>query len=425
VLLTRRIFNPSRKTGMRVFARGPFTVPSFRFQWPADLLTSWAGEMEGIILGWYIIVQTGSVLLLTLFASLQFVGTLFSPLFGVIGDRVGARNLLCVMRAAYFLFAATIMTLAFSGVLSATYVLIIAGCMGLVRSSDLVMRNQLIGASMPPAALVGAASVMRTTQDSARIAGALAGAGLFAVLGMGFSYVIIATFYAASACLTLGAYREPHSNLPRRFSPWRELGDGFVYVWQTPSAVSAMALAVLVNFTAFPFSQGLLPYVAREIYHIDQAGLGVLIASFASGSLVGSLLLTVGGRFIRPARLMLISIASWYALLLVFVLFADAASATPVLALAGFAQSLGMVPMSVILLRTSDDRYRGRVMGVRMLAVYALPLGLLAAGALIERIGFSASALLYCGVGLCLAFVIALRWRAELWCVDGAANQRA
>src|SRR5690348_2649671 len=345
-----------RMTSRRVFAHGPFTVPSFRFQWPADLLTSWAGEMEGIILGWYIIVATGSVVLLTLYSSLQFIGTLFSPLFGVIGDRIGARNLLCLMRAAYFVFAATFMSLAFSGLLNATYALIVAGAMGLVRSSDLVMRNQLIGASMPPALLVGAASVTRTTQDSARIAGSLAGAGMFAALGMGLSYVVIATLYALSAGLTLGAYREPRSQAPLRFSPWRELTEGFVYVWQTPSAVSAMALAVLVNFTAFPLSQGLLPYVAREIYRIDQTGLGFLIASFATGSLAGSVFLIAAGRFIRPARMMLISIVSWYAMLLVFVLFADAGTAIPVLALAGLAQSLGMVPMSVILLRTSDDR---------------------------------------------------------------------
>ncbi|MGH7413252.1 MAG: MFS transporter, partial [Candidatus Rokuibacteriota bacterium] len=42
-----------------------FRVKSFRFQWPADLLTSWAFEMETLILGWYVMVQTGSVLLLT------------------------------------------------------------------------------------------------------------------------------------------------------------------------------------------------------------------------------------------------------------------------------------------------------------------------------------------------------------------------
>ena len=58
------------------------------------------------------------------------------------------------------------------------------------------------------------------------------------------------------------------------------------------------------------------------------------------------------------------------------------------LTLAGFAQSLSMVALTVILLRSSDPRLRGRIVGVRMLAIYSLPLGLLAAGALIERIGF-------------------------------------
>jgi len=57
----------------------PFQVRSFRFQWLADLLTSWAIEMEVLILGWFILVETGSVLLLTLFGSLQYFGTLISP----------------------------------------------------------------------------------------------------------------------------------------------------------------------------------------------------------------------------------------------------------------------------------------------------------------------------------------------------------
>ena len=57
----------------------PFRVVSFRFQWPADLLTAWAFEMETLILGWYVLVETNSVLLLTVFGSLQFVGTLISP----------------------------------------------------------------------------------------------------------------------------------------------------------------------------------------------------------------------------------------------------------------------------------------------------------------------------------------------------------
>ena len=33
-------------------ALAPFRIRSYRFQWPADLLTSWAFEMEALILGW-------------------------------------------------------------------------------------------------------------------------------------------------------------------------------------------------------------------------------------------------------------------------------------------------------------------------------------------------------------------------------------
>jgi SNF family Na+-dependent transporter len=94
------------------------------------------------------------------------------------------------------------------------------------------------------------------------------------------------------------------------------------------------------------------------------------------------------------------------------------------LLLAGFVQSLAMVPMSVILLRTSVERFRGRVMGVRMLAVYGLPLGLLGAGALIDHVGFAATEVFYCLIGIVFTVAIAIRWRADLWYARGAANAR-
>ena len=50
-----------------------------------------------------------------------------------------------------------------------------------------------------------------------------------------------------------------------------------------------------------------------------------------------------------------------------------------------------MLALSIILLRTSHQRLRGRVMGVRMLAIYTLPLGLLAAGPIVAAVGFAGS----------------------------------
>src|SRR5436309_3074576 len=187
----------------RPSALAPFRIRNYRFQWPADLLTSWAFEMETLILGWYVLVETGSVLLLSLFAALTYVGTLIAPLFGVAGDRIGHRNLLVGMRAIYVALSATLMLLAFSGALSPLYVFVIAAMMGLVRPSDLGVRGALVASIMPHDRLIGAISISRTTMDTARMAGALSGAALFAALGMGPAYVAILSFYIGSTLLTL------------------------------------------------------------------------------------------------------------------------------------------------------------------------------------------------------------------------------
>jgi hypothetical protein len=63
-------------------------------------------------------------------------------------------------------------------------------------------------------------------------------------------------------------------------------------------------------------------------------------------------------------------------------------------------------------------------MGLRMLAIYGLPIGLLSAGGIIERIGFVATATLYCMFGLAATLCIAMRWRAHLWPVGAPANER-
>jgi MFS family permease len=107
----------------RPSALAPFRIRNYRFQWPADLLTSWAFEMETLILGWYVLVETGSVLLLTLFASLSYIGTLIAPMFGVVGDRIGHRDLLAMMRATYAVLAATLMMLALTGHASLRWIL--------------------------------------------------------------------------------------------------------------------------------------------------------------------------------------------------------------------------------------------------------------------------------------------------------------
>ena len=413
----------------RPSALAPFRIRNYRFQWPADLLTSWGFEMETLILGWYMLAETGSVLLLTLFAALAYTGALIAPPIGMIGDRIGHRNLLAIMRATYVVVAALQLLLVLTGHLNPFYVMGLAAITGLVRPSDMGVRGVLVVDIMPPDQLIGATSVSRATSDTARIAGALSGAGLFAALGMGPAYVAIVILYFASTVLTLcivpSSRPRPDANAASapRPSPLRDLKEGIAHVWTSPRMRAAVWIAFLTNLTAYPLTNGLLPYVARDIFGTDQSGLGYLSAGYAVGSLSGSIALSFVGR-IQVARLMITSAVVWYSALLIFAQMNTLPAAIGCLMLAGFSQSLTMIALSVVLMRAASEHFRGVVMGVRMMVIYSLPLGLIAAGSLIDLIGYAATGTLYAAAGLALLMAIALHWRADLWHVHAPANAR-
>ncbi|MBS7811047.1 MFS transporter [Roseococcus pinisoli] len=399
--------------------RSPFTQRDFRFQWPADFATSLAFEMETLILGWYVLVTTESVIWLTVFASLQFTGTLLAPLLGVAGDRIGHRNLLAAMRLFYLAIAGCVAGLAVLGALSPLAVLVAAGLIGLVKPSDIGVRNSLVAAILPPKMLGGAIGISRASMDAARVTGALAGAGIIAALGIGPAYGVVVGLYLIATLLTL-AVREPTRDGPRAApatlaSTWRELAEGIALARTTPVLLAALWLAWLANFAAYPLSGGLLPHVAREVYGLDRTGLGFLVASFAAGALAGSMILSWRGVSERPAPLMLAAAGTWFALLMFFAQAGTPALGMAMLFLSGFMQSFCMIPMALLLLRSTEAAFRGRVMGLRMLAIYGMPLGLLIAGFAIERVGFAHTATAYALFGLAATALITWYWRAALF----------
>ena len=327
--------------------RDPFRVRSFRFQWPADLATSWAFEMESIVLGWFILVESGSVMMLVVFGSLQYLGSLVSPLFGVVGDRLGYRRMLYWSRALYAALAASFMLLAW-----------------LQALTPLIVLSRGVSDGPAPTA----------------------------------------------------AKEAP------RLSPVRDLQLAFAYVWTRPVLMAAMALAFLVNLLAFPFSLGLLPYVAKNIYLTDQTGLGWLGASFAFGGLVGSVVLSSHRFAFRAAQTMVLAGAVWFAVDVLLAFSTHLGVGMALLWMAGLAQSLSMTPLAAVMLRVTEPAYRGRVMGMRMLAIWGLPLGLLLSGPLIDRWGYAATAGAYSALGLLLTGVMAVYWRSYIWDVKAPAN---
>ena len=98
------------------------------------------------------------------------------------------------MRAIYAVIAGALMALAFTGVLLAGAGVRPGGDPGMVRPSDMGLRGALVAETMPAPHLTARWAFRAPPSDTARIAGALAGAGLFASFGIGPAYVVITAF---------------------------------------------------------------------------------------------------------------------------------------------------------------------------------------------------------------------------------------
>ena len=398
-----------------------FRIRGFRFLWSADALSNWAGEMETLILGWYVLVETGSPFLLGLFGALRWGGTLVSPLYGVLADRVDRRWMVIGLRLVFGLQALVLMSLGLAGALRPWHVFAIAGVIGLIRMGENVVRQSLIADVVPARMLLNASGLGRTTQDVARIAGAFAGAGLFSLLGFGPAYIGVAVFYLASVLLALGIRVHGSAPRPSRERALRALGRGIAYMMRRPVVKGVVALAFLVNLTAFPLVMGLMPVLARDVFGVDQNGLAQLVATTAGGALVGSVAVAGLGRVARPERLMVAATVVWYVLLLAIARVGTMGVALPLLGLAGAATSAAMITGMVVLLGTTAREFRGRIMGVRMMAVYGLPIGLLLGGFLSERYGVQSAVAMFALAGIAGTVAAVLVWPSL---VRGATRPR-
>ena len=111
-------------------------------------------------------------------------------------------------------------------------------------------------------------------------------------------------------------------------------------------------------------------------------------------------------------------------MLLLFALMQHFVGGMLVLVLAGIAHSAGIIPIAMILLRNSDVKFRGRIMGIRMLSIYGNLPGLLIFAPLVARFGYPITASAYCLFGIACTLLIAVHWRTQLWRRSAPANTR-
>jgi MFS family permease len=327
---------------------------------------------------------------------MRFLGALLGPLSGVMADRWDRRRLQMYALVAMTGIVTTLLALTVARRLEAWSLFLATTLGGLVWAVQQPAQQSMQADLLSGRDLVNGIALMNTAMNLTAIVGpALSGALLACcgsqpaagAAGVRWSYVVLLLLYLVQLG-TYGALRlAPRPPTVTDTSLWQHLVAGLRYSRSEAGLWTALVLAGLVNFAAFPLQFGLLPVFAREVFHVGAGGLGLLGAALGVGAVLGSCLMAWVGAVHQTGRLMLWGTTGWFGLLLVFALTPEYTLALGVLVLMGMAQTCALANMTVLLLGTARSDMRGRVMGLRSLAVAPLFLGGTLAGAATTSFG--------------------------------------
>jgi MFS family permease len=151
-----------------------------------------------------------------------------------------------------------------------------------------------------------------------------------------------------------------------------------------------MLITLVMNVWIFPYVS-LLPAFARDVLRQGPVGLGLLSTGGGIGSFLGLLILQVLRRRVGVGALFVLGTGWMCAALVAFALSRVYAFSWAMLLCVGMGMAcFGTLQSSIILLSTSDEM-RSRVMGILVLAIGGDPLGQLLIGTLAERVGVQAT----------------------------------
>jgi len=351
-----------------------------------SLIGTW---MQRIALGWLIYRISDSAFLLGLvgFAG-QLPIFLFSPLAGVLVDRMDRYRLLLIAQVAAMLQALALALLVIANYIVIWHIMLLSILLGVINAIEVTVRQSFMVQMIDRKEDLGNAIALNSSMvNGARLIGPSIAGILIRWFGEGICFLINGISYVAVIWALVMMQLPPQPVIKRRSKALQELMVGFRYGFGFAPIRAIILLLSLVSLMGMSYVV-LMPIFARDILHGGPDTMGYLMAAAGVGALIGALSLAVRqsviglGKWIAAGAAILgigLSLAAlsrqvWLSLLLLLVV--------------GFGMMVQMAASNTILQTIVDDDKRGRVMSFYVMALMGMaPFGSLFAGSLASHVG--------------------------------------
>ena len=348
---------------------------------------------------------TDSPFLVSFVFFLRFVPMLFGFGLGVLSERINRKHLLT---SGLIVQAATALTwalLAVTGSIEFWHLAVGSFLIGIVMTSDFPVRRTMMGEIVDRSQVGRAMSLEMTSSSFFRILGPFAGGVLLGTVGAHGGFLLAALLYLVGLIIAVSTnYLQPLST-ERYTSPKTQMTQGINYIRRNEIIIGTLVVTLVVN--AFGFSyMSQQPVVARQVLEVSDVLIGVLQSVEGVGMFLGAALVTI---FARPHQYIRIYMGSSLLYLLTITLFSQSNTywaSLLILFLSGIGMSGFAAMQSAIMVYTSSQEMRGRVMGSVTMFIGFGPLGALGIGMLAGFYTIATAVMITACIGIACTLIV-------------------
>jgi MFS family permease len=339
-------------------------VRNYRIYIIGAIVSNTGTWMQRIGQDWLVLQLTGSGTALGVTTGLQLLpALLFSPIAGVVADRVPKRTVLRCTQVAMAIPAALLGVLAVTGAVEAWHVYILTFLFGIGTAFDAPARQSFVVEIVGSKELSNAVALNSASFNLARMIGPAVAGLLIAALGSGVAgagWVILINAFSYLAVLTSLQLLDARQLTPSEVTGTRKhaVRDGISYVRSRPDLVLILTCVFFVGTFGMNF-QMTSALMATDVFGKGAGEYGLLASIMAIGSLAGALL---AARRKRPRlRFVVLAGAAFSVTEIVAGLMPTYVTFAAVLPLLGLCALTMITSANATIQLTSSPMMRGRV----------------------------------------------------------------
>jgi MFS family permease len=359
----------------------PLRRRDFRNLWLGQMISTIGAEIATVAVPFQVYALTHSTALVGLLGLASLVPLLVVPLVGgAFADALDRRSVVLVTETGLALVALLFLANALLPHPQVWALFVLQSLSVAVYSFGRPALASLAPRLVPDEELAAASSLFSVYSSLSAVAGPAVGGLIIASAGTAWTFAIDAATYAASILVIWLLPRLPPLEEVDRPS-FAAIVDGFRFLKGRQALLGIFAIDT--NAMVFGMPSALFPAIALHNLHGDASTVGYLYAAPYAGALACSLLSGWCSHVRRMGLGITIMACLWGGAIAGFGLQTSLWPALALLAVAGGADFYSAVLRSTMLLRSTPDHLRGRLLGIEFMQVASAPsLGDLEAGVL-------------------------------------------